>query len=319
MDSSSSFASALESPTHRALRLLYLLSSQSMSNLTELVDQVSLASASGPGTNTGLLSMSQNHLLRKMESTGRLGVDVDDITMSSDFDMHSFGLPELEDASVIESIVTATTTEPSLLMDEPGAFSSDNSIQALLDAFANSGTLPIFPNAVSLPSNTPETSLASGNSSVANIDVFNLAKMTDLLAAPELCISTSESEDYTNKKLWVIVKDQAMRLIGARKSQKKFKSRTMNEWILPHTPGPYSMPRFRWPDGQLCLEVDWKKSGKYDLNAEFIEAVVLAVQATGAKVTVGVEKNVIHQIAAKYFKTMKVNYIAQRKNKENIF
>lgn len=130
-----------------------------------------------------------------------------------------------------------------------------------------------------------------------------------------------------------------MLLIGAVKGNKKNRVRNRQVWILPHTPGPYTLPRFHPRSGRLYFEINWKKGPRDGLNTQFINALVSAVQAAGVSVfenlshgftnsgicgllqapaTIGVTEETIRERGLTHFSTMRTNYFAQRAQKENM-
>lgn len=86
----------------------------------------------------------------------------------------------------------------------------------------------------------------------------------------------------------MIVKDQAMFLIGAQEHYECKCGRPKvwhKKYILPHSAGPYSVPRFGpGPTYQLLPEVDWKFGPDGGLNAAFIGALVQSVQQVNVSV-----------------------------------
>ncbi|KAF7976663.1 hypothetical protein HWV62_6003 [Athelia sp. TMB] len=252
-------------------------------DLSELLEHTSLTTAPDLSTEMGLLSLTQEHLLGLDLTAGGTLAALNDTPMSSDSDMLSFSVSETEEALLLQSFVEATGTDSSFQTGENGILLSEIEVQALFNAFVNSYSAGGAPSTSHGP-RTPTPALG----------------------------------DYTSKSLRVIVKEQAMLLIGAQKSQRKTRLRTLKGWILPHTPRPHALPRFCSQTGRLYLEINWKKGSGDELNTEFINALVLAVQATEAPATVGVAKTAIRKVAGKYFKTMRINYFAQRSNKENI-
>ncbi|KZP15448.1 hypothetical protein FIBSPDRAFT_958785 [Athelia psychrophila] len=118
------------------------------------------------------------------------------------------------------------------------------------------------------------------------------------------------------KTLRVVVKQQALSLIGAERVMTRSSDRTISKWILPHSPAPNALPRFQ--SGRFCYEVNWKRGGSDDLNIEFLGALVLAVQATQEKAVIRAPADLIMETAKAYLTTMRRNYVTQRANKENI-
>lgn len=75
-----------------------------------------------------------------------------------------------------------------------------------------------------------------------------------------------------------IIREQAMLLIGAEKVTTWSVDRRVHRWILPHSPAPNALPRFK--SGRLCYEVNWKRGYGDELNAEYLNAIFFEVILT---------------------------------------
>ncbi|KAF7970328.1 hypothetical protein HWV62_24350 [Athelia sp. TMB] len=147
----------------------------------------------------------------------------------------------------------------------------------------------------------------SAQSSVNNIEDELVSSMA-ALALP----AAPGASPRKFRSLRVIVKDEALSLIGAQKVLRG-SGRMVHTWILPDTPLRNAFPRFQ--DGRICHEVNWKHTDD-DLTVDFLSAVVKAVRAITESEAIHASDEEVQLAVRAYFNTMRKNYFAQKRGKQ---